>query len=82
MNNFIEYYKTNNLEVDFFHIAVLENPDKRLDEGRIEFDPNTLNLTIHDMDIYKTYYVTLYLDKQKINKQKMLKFETDDFGRV
>lgn len=82
IRNIMEYYKNKHMEVDIFHIAVIETPSYQLDKTRFTFNQNTLELTIQDMDIYRTYYVSLYLDKQKVNKLKMAHFETDDFKRV
>lgn len=81
IGNLIYSYKQKNKPIDFFHVAVLETPDHRIGGERIKFNQETMDLTIKDMDIYKSYYITLYIDKQKIHKSEMLAFETDKFGR-
>lgn len=80
--NLFKSYKESKKPIDFFHIAVLESPDHRIGGERMIFDPETLDLTIKKMDIYKSYYITLYLDKQKIHKTEMLNFETDKYNRI
>lgn len=81
IGNFVYSYKQKNKPIDFFHVAVLETPDHRIGGERIMFNQETMDLTIKNMDIYKSYYITLYIDKQKINKSEMLSFESDKFGR-
>ena len=79
--NLIYTYRQNKKPIDFFHVAVLEAPDHRIGGERMKFNQETMELLIKDMDIYKSYYITLYIDKAKIHKIEMLSFETDKFGR-
>lgn len=80
--NLIYMYREAKKPIDFFHVAVLETPNHRIGGERMKFDQETMNLTIKNMDINKSYYITLYIDKQKIHKFEMISFETDKFGRI
>ena len=82
IGNLVYNYKEKKIPIDFFHVAVLETPDHRIGGERIKFNQETMDLTIKNMDMYKSYYITLYIDKQKIHKTEMISFETDKFGRV
>lgn len=77
----LHYYKTNKMQMDFIHVAVFEDCNL-LDEARYHLDRKTLTLTIKDMDVYKTYYVSVYLDKAKMGQIKQLLFETDKINRI
>lgn len=77
----INHYIKNNKEIDFIHPLIFEAVTS-LDGSRVEFNRNTLDLTIKDMDIYNTYSIYLYLDKNKVNKEILDRFEPDSFGKV
>lgn len=78
---YLNYYKSNKKLMDFIYVAVFEGTDE-LDGARYKLDRRTLDLTIKDMDVYKTYYVTIYINKSKIGEIKQLKFETDKINRL
>ena len=77
----LNYYKENNRDIDFIHPVVFEGID-RLDGARVKFNRTNLDLTITDMDTYVTYSIYLYLDKNKVNKEIIDKFEPDSFGKI
>lgn len=77
----INYYRDNNRDIDFIHPIVFEGVD-RLDGARVKFNRNTLDLTISDMDTYVTYSIYLYLDKNKVNKEILDKFEPDKINSI
>lgn len=82
IGNLIYMYKEAKQPIDFFHVAVLETPSTRIGGERMKFDQETMDLTIKNMDINKSYYISIYIDKHKIHKFEMTSFETDKFGRV
>lgn len=83
IGNLIYHYKeVLKKPINFLHVAVLETPNTRLGGERMKFNQDTLDLHIKKMDIYKSYYVTLYLDKQKIHDMEINDFELDKFGKV
>lgn len=77
----LHFYKANKKLMDFIHVTVFEGTDL-LDGGRYKLDRHTLNLTIKDMDVYKTYYVTVYINKAKLGEIKQQLFETDKINRL
>lgn len=77
----LNYYRTNHLKMDFIHVLVYEEINL-LNEVRYKLDATNLNLTITDMDVYKPYYVVIYLDKTKMGDIKQPIFETDKINRI
>ena len=77
----LNHYKDNKMPVDFIHLLVYEGTTL-LDGTRIKFDRNTLDLEIKNMDIYQTYYICIYLDKNKMHKDVLSHFEPDMFGKI
>lgn len=77
----MHFYKNNKKLIDFIHVIVYENIDL-LDGARFMLDRHNLNLTIKNMDVYKTYKVVIYIDKAKLGKIKQVLFETDRINRL
>lgn len=77
----MHYYKANKKAIDFIHVIVYESVDI-LDGARFKLDKFNLNLTIKDMDVYKTYKVVIYIDKAKLGEIKQRLFETDKINRL
>jgi hypothetical protein len=81
ISSVIKYYRSQNKTIDFIKIYAYENEHK-LDNIRLDFDLSNLTLTIKDMDIYKNYYITIYINRIIIGNLKTELFEWDDFNRV
>ena len=77
----LNHYKELNKSVDFIHPLVFEGTEQ-LDGSRVIFDRKTLDLTIKDMNVYTTYNIYLYLDRNKVNKEVLDKFMPDSFGKI
>lgn len=77
--NVLNYYRDNNLIIDFIRIQVREKCDSM--DG-CEFDNKTLNLTIKNMNMYKLYYVAVYVNISEINKIKQDIFQIDQYNRL
>mgnify|MGYP007126011232 CR=1 FL=1 len=77
----IDHYKTNEKSIDFIHPIVFEGITE-LDGGRVSFNRDTLDLEIKDMDMYLTYSIYIYLDKNKTNKKILDYFVPDDFDKL
>ena len=78
---FLHYYKTNGLTMDFIHVTVHEGVNM-LDGARYSLNKKNLVLTIKDMDPYQTYKVNVYIDQTKLNEIKQKTFETDKINRL
>lgn len=68
-------------EIDYIHPLVFEGIDE-LGEERINFNRKNLDLEIKDMDIYSTYYIYFYLDRNKVNKTIYDLFVPDDYEKL
>ena len=77
----INHYMTNKKRIDFIHPVVFEGTTE-LDGARVSFNRETLDLEIKDMDMYVTYCICIYLDKNKINKEVLDYFVPDDFEKL
>ena len=77
----LQFYKTNKKIMDFIHVTVYEETDL-LDGARFNLDRRSLKLTIRDMDVYKNYYVTVYIDKARMAEIKQHLFETDKINCI
>ena len=77
----LHFYKTNKKIMDFIHVTVYEETDL-LDGARFNLDRRSLTLTIRNMDVYKNYYVTIYISKSKMSEIKQHLFETDKINCI
>lgn len=77
--NILNYYKDNNLDIDFIKIQVREECTPK--DG-CEFDSHTLDLKIPDMDMYKLYYLAIYVNKSLINEIKQNIFQIEQYNRL
>lgn len=75
----INSYKIDNKDIDFIHPLVFEDISS-LDGSRVTFNRSTLDLTVKNMDMYTTYHIYIYLDRNKINKDILKQFVPDDFN--
>lgn len=76
---FAKFNKKEN--VDFLHTLIFEELEE-LDGGRVLLNKKNLDLTIKNMDIYKTYHIYIYLDKKKVNKEILDIFVPDDMDKI
>ena len=77
----LHYYKNNKKTMDFLHVIVYEDINI-IDSQRYNLDNKTLRLTIKDMDVYKTYYIVIYMDKERLGSIRQKLFETDKINRL
>lgn len=77
--NVLNYYRDNNLDVDFLKVAVRKECDSL--DG-YTFDSKTLKLYIPDMDMYKLYYIAIYLNKSLLNEVKQNIFQVEQYDKL
>ena len=77
----VHFYKTNKKLIDFIYAIVYEDVNL-LDGGRYSVDRHNLDLTIKNMDVYKTYKVVIYINKAKLGEIKQVRYETDKINRL
>lgn len=77
----IKHYQANKKLIDFIHVIVFEGTEE-LDGGRVSFNRETTDLTIKNMDVYQTYCICIYLDRNKTNKDILDHFIPDDFDKL
>lgn len=77
----IEFYENIKRKIDFISVVVRENCDV-LQEPRYYMNFETFTLTIYDMDMYKSYYVSMYIDRRKLDSINEEFFETDKIKRL
>lgn len=76
----IDTYNINNKKIDFFNFLIFEDSNI-LNGNRCTFDNDTLKLTISNMDIYKMYYITLYVNKNKLANVRQEIFEIEKYKK-
>lgn len=73
-----KYFKDNKLPIDFLSVTVFENVTP-LDSTRFTVDYENMEITIKDMDIYRTYYVNIYVNNKRLSSINLKDFETDKY---
>jgi hypothetical protein len=77
----VNYYRKQSLGIDFLRAAVAEG-SKRIDGSRFSFDPNTLTVSVENMDPFKIYHIAIYADNKFINDFKQSVFAYDQYQEI